>query len=300
MSAAPGLPSRFADVDGPVHLVELEGREDRMFVLVHGLGGSIANWLPVLDGLTRMGSVLAIDLPGFGLTPRSDRSSRLAANRRLLSRVIEKVVGRPVILVGNSMGGGISMLQAAIEPGWTEGLVLVGSVFPWMGRSVPRPPHPFVAAGIGLYAVPGVGELVTRTKLTPAQADRIVRIGIRMAAYRPSRIPESVVSAHVQVLLDRQEEPDLGRAFVEASRSLAMLGLRSDRLRPYLDAISCPVLVTHGHHDRLVPVRYALAAAESHPAWRLRIIPDAGHIPQLEVPDRWLDLVEGWLADGRP
>ncbi|MGZ4115317.1 MAG: alpha/beta fold hydrolase, partial [Actinomycetota bacterium] len=67
--------------------------------------------------------------------------------------------------------------------------------------------------------------------------------------------------------------------------------------RRALDAISCPVLVIHGARDRLVPPAYARAALDRHPAWRYRFLPNVGHVPQLEAPDRWLAAVESWLAD---
>ena len=63
-------PSRFADLDGPVHYVEWDGPPGRTFVLVHGLGGSLLSWLAVAPGLARHGRVLAMDLPGFGRTER--------------------------------------------------------------------------------------------------------------------------------------------------------------------------------------------------------------------------------------
>src|SRR5215211_3801217 len=48
-------PSRFADLDGPVHYVEWDGPPGRTFVLVHGLGGSLLSWLAVAPGLARHG-----------------------------------------------------------------------------------------------------------------------------------------------------------------------------------------------------------------------------------------------------
>jgi pimeloyl-ACP methyl ester carboxylesterase len=54
--------------------------------------------------------------------------------------------------------------------------------------------------------------------------------------------------------------------------------------------------VIHGRRDRFVPARSAEAALSSHPAWRGRILPDVGHIPQMERPDRWLSEVADWFA----
>ena len=132
-------PSRFADLDGPVHYVEWDGPPGRTFVLVHGLGGSLLSWLAVAPGLAMHGRVLAMDLPGFGRTERNGRRSRVSDLRGTVSRFVDEVAGGgPVVLVGNSMGGAISMLEAALEPAAVEALVLSNSVFPWKrGSSLP-------------------------------------------------------------------------------------------------------------------------------------------------------------------
>src|SRR3972149_1490890 len=125
--------SRYADLRGPVHYVEWEGPAERTFVLVHGLGGAHLHWVLVGGGLSALGRGVALELAGFGRTPRAGRSSKLTANRALLSHFIEEIAGGPVVLAGNSMGGGIAMMQAATEPSSVEGLVLTSSGYPWGG-----------------------------------------------------------------------------------------------------------------------------------------------------------------------
>ena len=105
-----------ADVDGPVHFLAWDGPGDRTFVLVHGLGGMHANWLAVAPELARSGRVIVPDLPGFGLSPLAGRRASLPALRLWLGGFVRSVAGRPVIVAGNSMGGGLAMLLAAYEP----------------------------------------------------------------------------------------------------------------------------------------------------------------------------------------
>src|SRR3954469_2508316 len=144
--------SRWTDMDGPVHYVGWAGPSERTFVLVHGLGGSVLSWVAVGERLAALGRVFALDLIGFGRTPKAGRRSRMTDNRQVLSRFLRGVVGDPpAVLCGNSMGGGISMLEAALVPGRFEGLVLTDSVFPWVWGASPAP---VVMAGFGLYQVP--------------------------------------------------------------------------------------------------------------------------------------------------
>ena len=67
---------RTLDIDGPVAYREwgADTGSGPTFVCVHGLGGSLLNWVPVAPGLARHGRVLAVDLAGFGLTPSAGRS----------------------------------------------------------------------------------------------------------------------------------------------------------------------------------------------------------------------------------
>src|SRR5262245_17939171 len=116
MSAAPtvsdwGGTSRFVDLGGQVHYADFGGKQGRTFVLVHGLGGSHLNWCLLAGRLREHGQVLAVDLAGFGLTNPDGRATTVPANTALLHRFLTEVVGEPVVLVGNSMGGLIAIHQ---------------------------------------------------------------------------------------------------------------------------------------------------------------------------------------------
>lgn len=286
-------PSRFADLDGAIHYVEWDGPAERTFVLVHGLGGSLLSWLAVAPGLARHGRVLALDLPGFGRSERVGRRSRVSDLRATVSRFVDEVAGAPVVLVGNSMGGGISMLEAALEPAAVEALVLSNSVFPWTRGSLPAP---VVMLGFSLYRLPRVGEWFARQRITRVEAERAVEVGFRIITHDPSSIPEDLVRLHVEQLVRHQQNPDAGPAFLEAARSLMALGRHREVVRWIVNSVKCPVLVIHGRSDRLVPVGFAESAARMRPDWDLRLLPKVGHVPQMEAPERWLGLVEGWLA----
>ena len=286
-------PGRSVDLDGPVHYVEWEGPPERTFVLVHGLGGSLLSWLAVAPGLARHGRVLALDLPGFGRTERDGRRSRVSDLRATVSGFVHEVAGGPVVLVGNSMGGGISMLEAALEPEAVQALVLSNSVFPWKRGAFPAP---IVMLGFALYEMPRVGEWASRQRLTRLEADRAVRLGLRIITANPSTIPEDLVRLHVEQLVRLQGDADAGPAFLEAARSLLTLGRRREVVRWIVNAVSCPVLVIHGREDRLVPFGFAMGAIEMRPDWEMRAIPKVGHVPQMEAPERWLSAIEDWLV----
>ena len=122
---------RRVDLGGPVHYVDFGGNDaGPTFVLVHGLGGSQLNWELFAPMLTPAGRVLALDLPGFGLSEPGERPATVPANVRVLDRFLHQVARGPVVLVGNSMGGMIAILLAARSPENVTGLVLLDPALP--------------------------------------------------------------------------------------------------------------------------------------------------------------------------
>ena len=293
MSQAIELPeSKYVDLGGPVHYREWDGPEGPTFVCVHGLGGSLLNWISVAPGLAKRGRVVAVDLVGFGKTPREGRSASMKDNRALLSRFLREVTSGPVVLIGNSMGGAISMLQTALEPESVGALVLTSPALPWTRGDRP---DPTVAAAFALYQLPGVGERFLRQRARRLGPERLVTETLALCCVDTTRVDQAVVELMVEAARERQELPDSIPAFLQAARSLLSLSRRTRFGREVMDRIDCPVLLIHGRQDRLVRVQTAIAVCEAHPDWRLRIFEDTGHVAQLERPAEWLAEVEDWL-----
>src|SRR5690242_11196778 len=117
---------RTLDLGGPVHVADFGGA-GRPIVLVHGLGGSYTNWMAVGGALAGRGRVIAPDLLGFGRTPLAGREPTIAANVAMLGHLLSSLgasARAPALLVGNSLGGLLSVLLAAEQPDAVSGLVL--------------------------------------------------------------------------------------------------------------------------------------------------------------------------------
>ena len=121
-----GLHARTRQVAGQ-RWAYVEAGEGPLLVLVHGYTGSKENWFPLAGELKTQFHVLAPDLPGWGESERQTgadygyvaQSERLAQFIRIIGG------GRPVALVGHSMGGGIVALIAARHPELVSRLVLM-------------------------------------------------------------------------------------------------------------------------------------------------------------------------------
>jgi len=292
-------PTQVVELDGPVAYREWPGPSagGPTFVCVHGLGGSSLNWVSIGPGLSERGRVVALDLAGFGHTPRAGRSSSLSANRRLLSAFIREVAAAPVVLVGNSMGGALAALQAAHEPESIARLVLTSPALPW-NRDIR--PAPIVLFGFTVYRMPTLGEWFVRQRINRLGPERMVAEAFRICCVDPGRIDRAVVRAHVELATRRRGDPDAIPGYLEAARSLLRLGRNEGLVRAFVDRVRCPTLLVHGARDRLVPVGLARKVAEGRPNWRLEVLEDVGHVAMLEAPDRWLHAVTEWLDGANP
>lgn len=262
-------------------------------VLVHGLGGSLVNWNAIAGGLTGYGRVIALDLIGHGWTPPEGRDATVRSNYDMLVDFLRGHVGAPATLVGNSMGGLLSMLVAARLPELVERLVLVCPALPRprVARVDPR-----VALFFSLYMVPGLAERVMRWRADRLRPEGVVRQTLELCTVDLDRIPDDVYRDHEEVARARATMPWAQGAFLEAARSLVPLIVRSAKVRELIDRIEAPTLIVQGAEDRLVTVESARQIAEAHADWELVVMPDIGHVPQLEAPDDFLEIVGGWLS----
>jgi pimeloyl-ACP methyl ester carboxylesterase len=292
-------PSRWADLDGPVHYVDFGGPDDGpLVVCVHGLGGSHANWLAIAPQLARTCRVFALDLAGFGLTRGGARRTTVEANTQLLHRFIREVTGGPVLLVGNSMGGTISALATAAHPDDIAGAVLIDPAFPLYLSSRA---DPGVAALFAAYFTPGMGSLLMRGRRRVRTPEEMAMETLRLCCVDPSRVPRDVVQAHLELARRRQAYTEMDAEFVAATRSLLTLLSRRRVFAQMLASIRQPVLLLQGERDRLVTARTARRVARLNPRWRYEEAYDIGHVPMLEASDWTLRAITDWMArEGTP
>jgi pimeloyl-ACP methyl ester carboxylesterase len=281
---------RQADINGPVHYADFGGSGPPI-VLVHGLGGSHVNWYRLAPLLTGRARVLAVDLVGFGRTPPQGRSTAVHANADLLARFVAEVAGAPAILVGNSMGGMVSLLTADRHPDHVAGLILIDP-------SVPQPRARVdveVARNFLLYATPFVGERFMAWRRARLGPTGLVHETLRLCCADPARVPDEFIDASVALHRERLGMPWANSAFLAAARSILLVLARPDRYRRLIRDVDVPVLLIHGEEDRLIPAPAARQVAELRPDWTVELLAGVGHVPQIEAPDQTAAHINRWL-----
>ncbi|APR86138.1 putative hydrolase [Minicystis rosea] len=288
------MKTRIIDLDGPVHVADFGG-EGASILLLHGLGASHTSWMAVGDALAKRGRVLAPDLIGFGRTPLAGRAPSIESNVAMLRRLLDRETQGPVTLVGNSMGGLVSVMLASACPDRIARLVLVGPALP---RPPGAPVDPQVALLFSLFLLPVFGEMTMRHRLASAGPEKVLRDTLDLCGLRVESLAPEVWQATLTLAQERARLSWATDAYLGAARSLVRVLVQRERVYDAIRRLRAPALLTQGTRDRLVPLVVSEAAARLRSDWKVERMEGVGHVPQLEVPDRWLDLVTRWLPEG--
>jgi pimeloyl-ACP methyl ester carboxylesterase len=285
----PGLPAvhdRRIIVDG-LHTQYLEAGDGPLLLLLHGHEQSATSWRWVLPTLARDHRVLALSLPGHGETedgldgyaPGSDTAPFVAAFLDALD------IAPPLHAVGHSAGGAIALRLAIADPERIATLTLVDSA--GLGAEV----HPLLA----LDTLPIIGELAIMISRWPGGSLGRTVMSTAMLFARPWRIPaEFLAEQHALGARPGQLESSTAMA-------RALFGPIGQRhvLLDQLATLTTPTLVVWGGCDYVLPVNHAQTAVNRLPNGRLAVLPDCGHLPHVEHPDRFAAVLGDWLAEHR-
>jgi pimeloyl-ACP methyl ester carboxylesterase len=258
-------------------VLELEG-DGVPLLLLHGYADSADTWRQALALLARQGRrTIAVDLPGFGTADPLSSEPILPQLDAFAVEVLAYAGGRPrrpVMVVGNSLGGCISLRLAERKGDRLAGVVAAAPAGFQMSRIVAL-----------VERDPLLRSLLTLPAPVPAAVLRaaVGRLYRTIALSSPRAVDGSLVSAFTHH--HRTREAVAGYLAV-AHRLVPEL--RS----PYeLARIDCPVLVVWGDRDRLLFHEGAQAIIDQVSDARLELLPGIGHCPQVEAPARLTELV---------
>jgi pimeloyl-ACP methyl ester carboxylesterase len=279
-----------------LHVRETPGPYGVPAVYVHGLSGSATNWTDLSALLSTRAAGTAIDLPGFGLSqpPASGLYTPGAHADALLCFLAGR--GRPVHLLGNSMGGALALTVAARRPELVRTLTLVSPAMPDRRPDPRRVSDPRML--LALLPVLGRGARAALAAQSPRErAEQVVRLCFG----DPSIAAEHRLAEATEEYAVRLQQP----WGLEASRQtgLAMVAgwLRGESLWTLAGRVTAPTLVVWGERDRLVSPRLARRTRAAIRGSRLLMLPGVGHVAQIEAPEAVARAVAGmWdaVADG--
>ncbi len=278
---SPASEGRWATLPAGKTWYQLAGPESGPpVVLIHGFSVPACVWDGTFEHLAEAGfRVLRYDLYGRGRSARpespQDCDYGLECYVRQLHALVEAIpLRQPLGVVGLSMGGPIAAAFAGRYPQRTRAVALIDPVvagvpMDWKAR---------------LLALPGVGMWILRLR-----GRQVLTEGLRHDFYRPERMPSSL--------------PAIYRAFMDEgffraihrSVRMGMLGTHEEAFLALGRAL-VPVLALWGEHDATVPPQQAEVLRMLVPHVTVEQIPEAGHLPHIEQPERVHPLLSRFLA----
>ena len=258
-----------------------------VIMLAHGITSTSGTWERVLPALAERFTVIAPDLLGHGESakPRGDYS--LGAYASGLRDILVALGHDKATFVGHSLGGGVAMQLAYQFPERCERLVLVssgglGRELGFLLRAATLPGSEWVIPLLASRGLLGAGRAV---------GGALARVGLRAGTDMAQ-----MAQGHATLA-----DPETRAAFVQTLRTIVEpSGQRvdaSDRL--YL-AEHVPFLIIWGERDSMIPVAHGRAAHELVPSSRLEIFPEAGHFPQLDEPQLFVDVLTDFMDSTEP
>jgi pimeloyl-ACP methyl ester carboxylesterase len=280
----PGRLVRLADgervwVAGTPPVTPEDGRE--LVLCVHGMSGAATNWTDLLAELAPDYDGVALDLPGSGFSP-PPRSAAGYSVSRLADTVVALIeaLGRGAVhLVGNSLGGAVSVRAAARRPDLVRTLTLISPALPDLKPRVAVLQFP-------VLSLPFVGERLIRQYAGRMTAeDRVA--GVYATCFAdPSRVHPDRFALEVEELRRRDGLGHDAAALARAARTLTAETLRPAPWSLWRAAaeVTAPSLVLYGANDPLVRPQMAARAARAFGDARVEVLPATGHIAQMEHP----------------
>jgi pimeloyl-ACP methyl ester carboxylesterase len=250
------------------------GGTGERLVLVHGIGGTWRLWRPILPELERHFDVLAVDLPGFGDSPPTQRADVAA-----YADAVAESAGGPFHAVGSSMGGGVALELG--RRGIAKSVTAFAPIGFWgpLGRRWCQ-----TSVTLGRSAARSLGPTLPR--LTASRAGRTIAFGLFYG--RPADVDAETGIADAAALAQAP-------GFTAARRAFA--GHR------FTDSGALPgiaVTVVWGVRDFILPVRQARAAEAALPHARHVRLPGCGHLPFGDDPKTCTRLVLETAIDNLP
>ena len=263
-------------------MLELHG-EGPPLLLIHGFADSADTWRPVMDRLGAAGrAAYAIDLPGFGTASGLDFNSPVMPQfDRFVAEAVDLVSDRygggDLILAGNSLGGALSLRAAERDDLSVAGIIPIAPA----GLSMAR--------WLLIIESQRALNLVLRSPLPlpgPVVRTAVAQAYTTLAFSSPAKADVEVVrrfTSHMDNRTRVAEVLEIGRRMFPELRN------------PFrLPKIDVPVLVIWGSGDRMVHPSGADRLLEMVPSSKVQLFDACGHCPQVEDPDRVVELILGF------
>ena len=274
---------RQVEIDGrAVNYVDIGSGDREPIVFVHGLGGQWQNWLENIPRAAQERRAIAIDLPGFGLSPMPRQEITIPGYGRTVNALCDRLDLGVVELVGNSMGGFI-LAEVAIQfPQRVDRLILVSAAG-------------ITSADLDRRPIQTLGRIATALTNWSAPLDR--KIASRAKA---RHLALAFVARHPSLLKADLAYEGFFKGTGKPGFNDALLACLEYDFRERLPEIGVPTLIVWGEQDSIIPVKDADEFERLISDSRKVVMRQTGHIGMAERPAAFNDLMIDFLAESGP
>lgn len=257
-------------------------------IFVHGFGAALEHWRHNLAIFADRHPVYAIDLLGFGASRKAFTTYSTQLWVEQLHDFWQTFLGKPAILVGNSLGSLVSLAAAAQYPEMAAGLAMANIPdVPDRTEMMPKALQPLVFGLEAIVANPLLLTVLFRIVRRPGLLKSILRRSVYPH-------PENVDADLVQMVSAPPRDRDALAAFVALSASSRLSGY-SPAVKVLLPQITVPIVLLWGTEDKLIPFRTGQRLASLNPQLTFMPLEGLGHCPQDEAPEIFNPLLQDWL-----
>lgn len=245
----------------------LEAGIGKPLIFVHCWAGAAENWVFTLKNVSRHFRAIALDLPGYGKSSKFEKVDySIDFYSNILLQMMDKLNLKKVYLVGNSMGGDISLATTLKASNKIEKLVLIDSAGVTYLPEIVR----LCLGGL----VKKFGPYLKFYK----PPSWMIKTIIRWAFYKSCRTSSALAQDIVEYIQGNNY-----RIWTEAIYKTAY-SIITTNLREDIKKIDIPVLIVWGKHDRVLFFKDALYLHENLPNNKLVVFENCGHFPHIECP----------------
>jgi pimeloyl-ACP methyl ester carboxylesterase len=259
-----------------INYIEMGDSSKPPLLLIHGFGASAYHFRYNIPILARDYHVFAFDMLGFGLSSKPIQAYPAEVWRDQTVAFIQDVIGKPVTVAGNSLGGFTALYAAASQPEMIEACILLNAAgrFRSPEQDVKSPPPLWLQTVQNSFErfIIGLSFLYTKQ---PARIEQVLK---QVYPVSSDMVDTDLVDS-IQLPSLHPNAPEV--FFQVVSRTTKQQQTYIDDL---LEVLTCPVLLCWGERDPWIRSAAADKMERLYPNCK-RVSIDAGHCPHDEAPD---------------
>jgi pyruvate/2-oxoglutarate dehydrogenase complex dihydrolipoamide acyltransferase (E2) component len=251
---------------GKLHVTTRMGTGTPLLTL-HGFTADSQSWAPLEKAMGGDRPLIRIDLPGHGRSPRRHVTDFSDLARQLVEAFDDSCRDHDrVDLLGHSLGGALALALADIRPRRVRSLALISP------------------AGLGPEIDARALTGITRATRAESLAPWLRRL---------TATPDGISDDYAKAAMGLRADPELRSFQSDLTGVLFPDDVQPFDLRPALSRLECPTTLIWGRRDQILPWRQAISVTGD---FALHLLADAGHVPQIECPDRVARILRLHLA----